>query len=188
MLLFYLFVPGIQRGNLGTTRYNRESACRCIQWQIFPPLSSFLLFSSRVLRGRRWDPLMAEGGRESADTRRPIRTSLSDKRVNGISPLNILYMEYSDANTWTSCWEIRAPDADLTPQGRPWEPRPPTSTRPDPRLLTSSKLLLTASLRIRIRATNTENASIELGEKLFTHDTKIVLKFSESENYGRPIS
>lgn len=113
-------------------------------------------------------------------------------------------MEYSDGNyvpdnvisigllkCW-SCggdhWEIRAVDADLTPQGRPWEPRPPTSTRPDPRLLTSSLLLLTARLRIRIRATNTENASIELGVKLFTHDTKIVLKFSESENYGRPIS
>lgn len=133
-----------------------------------------------------------------------MRKLLSDKRVNGFSPLHILYMEYSDANCvpdnvnsiglfkcW-SCsgdhWEIRAADADLTPQGRPWEPRPPTSTRPDPSLLTSSLLLLTARLRIRIRATNSENASIELGEKLFTHDTKIVLKFSESENYRRPIS
>lgn len=83
---------------------------------------------------------------ESTDTRQPMRKLLSDRRMNGFSPLNILYMKYSDANyvpdnfisieavaeiTWTSCWEIRAPDADLTPQGRPWEPRPPTSTRPD---------------------------------------------------------
>lgn len=97
-----------------------------------------------------------EGGR-STDTRKPVRKLLSDKSVNGFSPSIILYMEYSDANyvpdnvIWIgllkcwSCsgdhWEIRTPDADLTPQGRPWEPRPPTSTRPDPRLLTSSLLL-----------------------------------------------
>lgn len=36
--------------------------------------------------------------KESADTRQPMRTLLSDKRVNGFSPLNILYLEYSDAN------------------------------------------------------------------------------------------
>lgn len=41
---------------------------------------------------------MAEGGTESTDTRQPMRTLLSDKRVNGFSPLNILYLEYSDAN------------------------------------------------------------------------------------------